>query len=303
MAGKRKIKPSGIVIGGVVFLLVLLAVINAIRAGGMHDLHVAPVSTASADAEYPLTVYFLDVGEGDGIVIRCGETVLVIDGGEREESDTVNALLKSLGTNTVDCYIATHPHSDHIGAAAGIFGSMNVKSVLLPAFSELNVPTTNTYEKLLTAIQNQGCDVIYAEAGASHTFGDLKLQIFAPVEETGVYNNMSVVFRLEYGKTSFLFTGDAEKESEELMLAQGYDLHADVLKVGHHGSSSSTTPAFLEAVRPRLAVISCGKNNDYGHPHKELLTLLSDAGVPYRRTDLNGTVVVYSDGKDVFVQE
>ena len=145
--------------------------------------------------------------------------------------------------------------------------------------------------------------MIYAEAGASHTFGDLKLQIFAPVEETGVYNNMSVVFRLEYGKTSFLFTGDAEKESEELMLAQGYDLHADVLKVGHHGSSSSTTPAFLEAVRPRLAVISCGKNNDYGHPHKELLSLLSDAGIPYRRTDLNGTVVVYSDGKDVFVRE
>ena len=290
MARSGKIKPSSLLIGGVVLLLVLLAVVNAIRAGSGRYARHEPVSTAATDSQYPLAVYFVDVGEGDGTVIRCGDTFLVIDGGEREQADTMNGLLRSLGTDTVDCYIATHPHSDHIGAAAGIFGSMNVKSVLVTAFSEINTPTTNTYERLLTAIHNQGSDVIFASAGESLTFGELKLQILGPVEETSVYNNMSVVFRLEYGKTAFLFTGDAEKDSEALILAQGYDVSADVLKLGHHGSTSSTTPAFLEAVSPRLAVISCGKNNDYGHPHKEILSLLQEEGIEYRRTDENGTI-------------
>ena len=284
-------------------VLVVLAVANAIRIGGSHHAQPEPVGPAAADAEYPLAVIFVDVGEGDGIVIRCGETVLVVDGGEREQADKMNAVLRSLGTNTIDCYIATHPHSDHIGAAEGIFGCMNVKSVIMTAFSEINTPTTYTYERLLSAVGDQGSEVIFPTAGESYTFGDLKLTVFAPVEETSVYNNMSVVFKLEYGKTSFLFTGDAEKESEALMLAQGFDLKADVLKLGHHGSTSSTTPAFLEAVSPRLAVITCGRNNDYGHPHKETLSLLTEAGIEYRRTDLDGTVVVYSDGKDVFIKE
>ncbi len=303
MAKKYKIRPSGLVIGGVVLLLALLAVANAIRIGVNRHETVRPVTAASSETEYPLTVWFLDVGEGDGIVIRCGETVLVIDGGEREQADTVNALLGSLGIDTIDCYIATHPHSDHIGAAPGIFGSMHVKSVMMTAFSEINTPTTNTYERLLAAIENQGCEVLLASAGQTYTFGELNLTVLAPVEETSVYNNMSVVFKMEYGKTAFLFTGDAEKESEALMLAQDYDLHADVLKLGHHGSTTSTTPAFLEAVSPRLAVISCGKDNDFGHPHKEILTLLADEGIAYRRTDVSGTVTVYSDGKDVFIKE
>ena len=236
-------------------------------------------------------------------MIQCGDTVLVVDGGEREEAETMTAFLASLGVDTVDCYIATHPHSDHIGAAGGIFGSVRVKSAMLTPFSEINTPTTETYERLLNGIETQGSEVILPAAGDVYNFGELKLTVVAPVEETGDYNNMSIVFKLEYGKTAFLFTGDMEKDSEALVLEKGFDIRADVLKVAHHGSTSSTTPAFLEAVSPRLAVISCGKNNDYGHPHKEILEQLTDAGVEYRRTDLSGTVTVYSDGKDVFVKE
>ena len=303
MAIKNRLKLSTLLIGAAVLVLAVLAVLNAIRISGSHRDGPAPVSAASDAAQYPLAVYFVDVGEGDGAVIRCGETVLVVDGGEREEADTMNGFLSSLGIDTIDCYIASHPHSDHIGAAAGIFGSKNVKSVMLTAFSEINTPTTYSYERLLTAVENQNCEVIFPTPGERYTFGDLSLLALAPLEETSNYNNMSIVFKLEYGKTSFLFTGDAEKDSEALILEKGYDVKADVLKVGHHGSTSSTSPAFLEAVSPRLAVISCGRNNDYGHPHKEILSLLSEQGITCLRTDISGTVTVFSDGKDIFVKE
>ncbi len=299
----RKLSPINWTVIAAVAVLVILAVLNAIRIGGGHKPQTQPVSAAAPGAEYPLAVHFVDVGEGDGAVIQCGDTVLVVDGGEREEAETMTAFLASLGVDTVDCYIATHPHSDHIGAAGGIFGSVRVKSAMLTPFSEINTPTTDTYERLLNGIETQGCEVILPAAGDVYTFGELKLTVVAPVEETGDYNNMSIVFKLEYGKTAFLFTGDMEKDSEALVLEKGFDIRADVLKVAHHGSTSSTTPAFLEAVSPRLAVISCGKNNDYGHPHKEILELLTEEGVEYRRTDLSGTVTVYSDGKDVFVKE
>ena len=299
----RKLSPVNWTVIAAVAVLLILAVLNAIRIGGGHKPQTQPVSAAVPGAEYPLAVYFVSVGEGDGAVIKCGDTVLVVDGGEREQAETMNTFLTSLGVDTVDCYIATHPHSDHIGAAAGIFNAVRVKSAMLTSFSEINTPTTDTYERLLNAIEAQGSEVILPTAGDVYDFGELKLTVVAPVEETGDYNNMSIVFKLEYGKTSFLFTGDMEKESEALVLEKGFDIGADVLKVAHHGSTSSTTPAFLEAVSPRFAVISCGKNNDYGHPHKEILSLLQDEGIEYRRTDLSGTVTVYSDGKDVFVKE
>ena len=299
----RKLSPVNWTVIAAVAVLLILAVLNAIRIGGGYKPQTQPVSAAAPGAEYPLAVYFVSVGEGDGAVIRCGDTVLVVDGGEREQAETMNTFLASLGVDTVDCYIATHPHSDHIGAAAGIFNAVRVKSAMLTPFSEINTPTTDTYERLLNAIETQGSEVILPAAGDVYDFGELKLTVVAPVEETGDYNNMSIVFKLEYGKTSFLFTGDMEKESEALVLEKGFDIGADVLKVAHHGSTSSTTPAFLDAVSPRLAVISCGKNNDYGHPHKEILSLLQDEGIEYRRTDLSGTVTVYSDGKDVFVKE
>ena len=302
MARNKRVKSSNVIIVAIVTVLVLIAVYNAVRIGSGSHKKPNTVSTAASDVEYPLAVYFVDVGEGDGAVVRCGQTVLVIDGGEREAADAMLDFLASIGVDAVDCYIASHPHSDHIGAAAAIIGQLKVKNVMMTAFSEINIPTTSTYERLLTAIENNGCDVIFPSAGETYTFGELKLFIAGPVAESSEYNNMSLVIKVTYGKTSFLFTGDVEKDGEDLILQQGYDISADVLKVSHHGSSSSTTEPFLDTVSPRLAVISCGKNNDYGHPHRELLSLLSDHNVQVLRTDLNGTVTVFSDGKDIFVK-
>ncbi len=296
----KKLKP--LIIVAVVVLIAVFAVVNAIRIGLGDGGSASELLPAQPDTEYPLAVYYVDVGQGDGIVIKCEQTVLVIDGGEREESDTMVQFLKSVDADRIDCYIASHPHSDHIGAAGGIFAAMNVQSVMMTSFSEINMPTTKSFERLQTAIENQGCEVIFAEAGETYTFGPLTLEVFAPVEETTDYNNMSIVFRLTYEKNTFMFTGDAALESEALMLNRGYDLHADVLKLGHHGSSSSTSRDFLEAVDPVLAVISCGKNNDNGHPHRETLALLSEKGIEYRRTDENGTVTVYGDGKNIYLK-
>ena len=296
----RKLKP--LIIAAVVVLIAVVAVVNAIKIGLGEGRKATDVRPAENGTEYPLAVYYVDVGQGDGIIIKCENTVLVIDGGEREESDTMVRILNNINADQIDCYIASHPHSDHIGAAAGIFAAMNVRTVMMTSFSEINMPTTKSFERLQTAIENQGCEVIFAQAGETYTFGPLTLEVFAPVEETADYNNMSIVFRLTYGKNTFLFTGDAALESEALMLNRGYDLHADVLKLGHHGSSSSTSLDFLEAVDPVLAVISCGKNNDNGHPHRETLALLNEKGIEYRRTDENGTVTVYGDGKNIYLK-
>ncbi len=293
-------------------LLVLLAVVilaaivaTALREGAKkpeEDLTQGITQTAQTD--FPLAVTFLDVGQGDAGVIRCENAVIVIDGGEREQAKTVTDYLLSQGIDTVDCYVATHPHSDHIGAAAGIIGGeLNVKSVMLTEFSEINTPTTDSWARFLAAADKEEADVLFVKAGEEYTFGSLTLSVLSPAEETTDYNDMSVVLRVSYGKNTFLFTGDASAEIERQILAAGYEVRADVLKIAHHGSSSSTCPEFLQAVAPRLAVISCGRNNDFGHPHRETLQLLKDQGVNYRRTDENGTVTVYGNGKDLYIKE
>lgn len=257
----------------------------------------------AVSADYPLRVDFVDVGQGDGILIRCGEDVVVIDGGEPDYAAAFVAYLKNTGVSTVSCYIATHPHTDHIGAAKAVFDAFDVKQMLTTSFSEFNTPTVSAYEDLLTAAAAEpGCEVSFVSAGDTFRFGDLKLEIFAPVRESTNHNDMSIVVKLTYAGVSFLFTGDAEAESEALMLSAGFDLRADVLKVGHHGSSNSTTEAFLKAVDPAAAVISCGRGNVYGHPHRETLKLLEDNHVEVFRTDLSGTVTLFSDGRNVYTR-
>ena len=281
-------------IGTAAFLLacVLLGAVLFLRGG----VFTGPEPEAP---QYPLTVAFLDVGQGDAAVIRCGETTLVIDGGEAAASDVTLDYLKRQGVRTVDCYIATHPHMDHIGAAAEILRAMDVKSVMATPFSDLNVPTTVTYENFLTATGTEGCEVLEAWAGASFTFGELKLDVLAPFVETGDYNNMSIVLLMTFRENRFLFMGDAESEVEYQLLDDGAPLNAQVLKVGHHGSSDASGDSFIAAVAPEIAVISCGRNNDFGHPHRLTLETLRKYGCTICRTDTDGTVTVCGDGTEV----
>ena len=268
----------------------------------------APVSAAQGDtggggsASGTLEVYFFDVGQGDSELIRLpgGENIL-IDAGTSSTEDELVGELRSLGAETLDLVVATHPHADHIGGMAAVIDAFDVRQVVMPRISESDTPTTKTYENLLQSIADKGLTITPAEPGDELlSSGGAVLTVLAPNgEDYGDLNNYSVVLRLTYGEDSFLFTGDAEEASEEEMLSLDWPLTATVLKCGHHGSESSTSPAFLDGVSPQYAVISCGVDNDYGHPDAVTLEKLEAAGAEVFRTDLQGTILASTDGSGV----
>lgn len=268
----------------------------------------APVSAAQGDtggggsASGTLEVYFFDVGQGDSELIRLpgGENIL-IDAGTSSTEDELVGELRSLGAETLDLVVATHPHADHIGGMAAVIDAFDVRQVVMPRVSESDTPTTKTYENLLQSIADKGLTITPAEPGDELlSSGGAVLTVLAPNgEDYGDLNNYSVVLRLTYGEDSFLFTGDAEEASEEEMLSLDWPLTATVLKCGHHGSETSTSPAFLDAVSPQYAVISCGVDNDYGHPDAVTLEKLEAAGVEVFRTDRQGTILASTDGSGV----
>ena len=248
-----------------------------------------------------LKVHFIDVGQADSILIQAptGENML-IDAGNNDDAKTIVSYLNAQGVKKVDVLVGTHPHEDHIGSLDMVIDTYDIGKIYMPKATA----TTKTFEDVLTAIQNKGLKITAATGGTNISFSpSAKVEILAPnASKYEDLNNYSAVIKLTYGKTSFLFTGDAEDVSENEMLARGYDLRADVLKVGHHGSNSSTTEAFLAAVDPTYAVICVGKGNDYGHPHKEVLKRLSDAGIKIYRTDEAGTVVFATDGESIEIK-
>ncbi|GAW92474.1 MBL fold metallo-hydrolase [Calderihabitans maritimus] len=245
-----------------------------------------------------LKVHFIDVGQADSILVQLpsGQNIL-IDGGNNDDGSLIVNYLKQEGVKRLDHVIGTHPHEDHIGGLDAAIRSFEVGKVYFPKVAH----TTITFENLLLAIKDKDLKITPAKAGVKLDAGQGVEAVFVAPNSSSYddLNNYSAVLKLTYGSTSFLFTGDAEAQSEGEMLRAGYNLRADVLKVGHHGSSSSTTPAFLKAVSPKYAVISVGRNNKYGHPHFETLAKLSEAGVQVFRTDLQGTIVATSDGKTV----
>jgi len=249
-------------------------------------------------ASNKLTVNYIDVGQGDSIFIQTpsGKTML-IDAGVPEMGNKVVNYIKSQGINKIDIIIATHPHSDHIGGIPAVIKNFEIGKVYAPKVTH----TTKTYENFLNAVKDKGLKITSAKAGMDLDLGEgVTAKVLAPNKDKyDNLNNYSVVVKITYKDTSFLFTGDAEKESEQEMLNKGYDLKADVLKIGHHGSSSSTTSAFLQAVSPKYAVISCGQGNSYGHPHKEIIEKLKSLNITVYRTDQQGTIIAVSDGKTI----
>ncbi|AEM79489.1 ComEC/Rec2 family competence protein [Thermoanaerobacter wiegelii] len=245
-----------------------------------------------------LTASFIGMGQGDSIFIQTpsGKTML-IDAGVPEMGSRVVDFIKSRGINKIDILVGTHPHADHIGGIPAVIENFQIGKFYMPKVTT----TTKTFEDVLRAAKAKGLSINIAKAGVAFDLGsDVTAKMIAPNNTSyDDLNNYSAVIKLTYGNTSFLFTGDASAQSEEEMLSKGYDLKADVLKVGHHGSSSATTWVFLKAVSPKYAVISVGKNNDYGHPHKETMEKLKSLGVTVYRTDECGTVVAVSDGRTI----
>ena len=255
---------------------------------------VSPKEKELADDAAKLKVHFIDVGQGDSILLESGGEFVLIDAGEKEYGGTVLKYINSCGAKRLKYVIATHPHSDHIGGLAKVINGIDTENFITVETDQ----RTSTWMKVLDTVDKNDVHYIDAKAGDKYTFGDTTFTILAPLSDRyDGYNNYSVVTMVQCGKIRFLLTGDAEKESENEMLNAGEDLRADVLKCGHHGSSTSSSAAFLKAVRPSYAIISCGKNNDYGHPHKETLKKLKLLDCTYLRTDTMGTIVASTDGR------
>ncbi len=243
--------------------------------------------------EGELRVSFIDVGQGDSEFIELpnGETLL-IDAGTNETGADVVSYISSLGYTSIDYVVGTHPHEDHIGGLDDVIRTFDVESVYMPKVTA----DTKTFEDVLDAVDEKGLTINTAKAGVTLVDGDgLSVKMLAPVlDEYDNTNDYSAVIRIVYDDTSFIFMGDAEQYAEDLITG---DVDSDVLKVGHHGSSTSTGEAFLERVSPSYAVISCGLGNSYGHPHTETIEKLG--GIPVFRTDEMGTIVATSDGSEI----
>ena len=253
-------------------------------------------SSITAPSGYGLAVHFIDVGQGDSILAESDGHYMLIDAGENDQAGTVVSYLKAEGVTKLDYVIGTHPHSDHIGGLDKVIDTFPVDKVLLPPVEH----TTRTFEDVLDSIASRGLKITKPAPGDSYDLGNASFTILSPVKDYGNdLNNWSVGVRLTFGDNSFVMCGDAENQAEEDIVKNGAMLKADVLKAGHHGSSTSTSDAFLKKVSPSWVVIQCGKGNSYGHPHKETMEKLKKAGCQVLRTDEEGTITAFSDGKTI----
>lgn len=273
---------------------VILTIIFMVLAG-VFELFQGTVAITPGD---DLKVHFLDVGQGDSIFIELptNETIL-IDASVKDASDKIINYLKEENVSKIDYVFATHPHSDHIGGMSAVINAFDIGQIYMPKA----VTTTKTYENLLLTIKNKNLKIKTAKA--TNTIidtDDLKLVVLAPNQDSyESLNNYSIVLKLTYKEKSFLFMGDAETLSEKEITG---DVQADVLKVGHHGSRTSTSQAFLNKVNPSYAVISVGLNNDYKHPHQEVLDRLEKKNIKIYRTDQNGDIIFTTDGYNIDVK-
>lgn len=241
-------------------------------------------------------IHFMDVGQGDAALIICDGHAMLIDAGDNTQGTFVQNYLTKMDISYLDMAVATHPDADHIGGMDVILQKFDCSKLLLPDV----VKDTKTYEDLVNVIEYRNINAIHPYAGDSYGLGSAQISVLSPCrDDYDDVNDFSIVLKVSYGNTNFLFTGDASSEVEEEMLENGMDVSADVLKVGHHGSRTSSSEKFIEAVGAESAVISCGVENEYGHPAAAALNALRTNNAEVYRTDEQGTIVLYSDGNTI----
>ena len=251
-------------------------------------------ATPPQPSDSSFAVHFIDVGQADAALVLCDGKAMLIDGGNADDSSLMYSYLSRLGITYLDYVIGTHAHEDHIGGIAGALNYATPGKVFCPVTSY----TTKAFNNFVKAVQKHGKSITVPSVGDRFMLGSASCQVLG-INSTDDTNESSIVLRITYGNTSFLFTGDAEREAENMILNRSYELRSDVLKVGHHGSASSTSYYWLRQVAPRYAVISVGKGNSYGHPTETVLSRLRDADVTTFRTDMQGDIICTSDGQTV----
>lgn len=252
-------------------------------------------SSPSVQADGKFEVHFIDVGQGDASLIICDGKAMLIDGGNPRDSNVIYAYLKKNDIKHLDYIVNTHPHADHVG---GLSGALNYATVG-KAFSSVTSYDTKAFDSFVKYLQEQNVSITVPNAGDKFTLGSSTVEVLSGTKGFNDVNNDSIVLKITYGNTSFLFTGDAEREAEQALVDSGADLSSTVLHVGHHGSDTSTTYPFLREVMPDYGVISVGSNNSYGHPTEGVLSKLRDGDVKVLRTDMQGDIIFTSDGRDV----
>ena len=285
-------------------LLALLCLALLLMAGCSAPASAAPgpaASPARDTADMPgeessFSVHFIDVGQADAALVECDGHFMLVDGGNRGDSDVIYTVLKKAGADKLDMVVASHAHEDHIGGLPGAFSYATAELTLCPV-TDYDSDIFRTFKEYA---EEKGGGLTVPEAGDMYDLGSAEVEILGlnAGEDT---NNTSIVLMIRYGETSFLFTGDAEREAEQALLDSGAELKADVLKVGHHGSDTSISYPFLREVMPEYAVISVGEGNSYEHPEEGPLSRLRDAGCKILRSDLNGDIIISSDGKKLSV--
>lgn len=241
-----------------------------------------------------LTAHFLDVGQGDCSILVSDGHVMVIDCGDEGQGTKIQNYLQKQEIEEIEYLVLTHPDSDHIGGAPAVITKFEIGTVFVSGYEK----DTRCYDRLTETLKYKRRKTRVPETGEKYTLGNAEITFYVP-GETEDANNASLVVTVKNGNNVFLFTGDAESAEETDILRQGADVSADVYHVGHHGSSTSTSDSFLEAVHPEYAVISCGEGNDYGHPHTETTDKLIRSGTEIYRTDEQGTVTAVSDGENI----
>jgi len=257
------------------------------------------------DLSGKLAVHFIDVGQGDSILIQNPDNeFILIDTGEKDQYEKLSSYLEHYKVKKFKYVIFTHPHSDHIGSADKIVKNYDIENIIMPEYYH----TTKTFERLMIEIENKNLEITPAVPGETFKFGEADFMVLAPISENyKSLNNNSVVIKMTYGKNNFLFTGDMEKESENEVIAycdnNNINLSVDILKVAHHGSSTSSQTNFLKQINPSFAVIMCGINNNYNHPNLKVVDRIEKNGAEVLRTDLEGDIIITSDGKTVEIAQ
>ena len=286
MSRRRQKQQSGWVM---VFLFIMLFLVAAYVLFNRQGEAAPPAEGGS------FQVHFIDVGQADAALVICDGHYMLIDGGNAEDSDLVYSYLERHGAKNLDYMVASHAHEDHIGGLSGALNYAEVDTALCPVTEY----SSKVFQDMVKYLGQQGKSLTVPAPGDKFELGSARVEILGPVQEYDDTNDTSIVLRIDYGETSFLFTGDMETGAEKDLLESGADVRATVLKAGHHGSDTSTGYQFLREVSPQYTVISVGEGNKYGHPSNEVLSRFRDAGTEVYRTDMQGHIIAESDGKTV----